>query len=150
MRSELSTERGRRLALDWGKARIGVACCDPDGTMASPVETVATRDQPLRRVRELVAEYEPVEVVLGWPRNLRGEDGPAAQAMALVLADLRAAIAPVPVCLVDERLSTAEASRKLQQAGRSSRQRRGIIDQVAAVAILDQALDVRRRKVDAG
>jgi len=141
----LSPDRGVRLALDWGKARVGVAACDPDGTLASPVETIDARQQPLRRVAALVAEYEPVEIVLGWPRNLRGEDGPAVDAMRAVLADLEACVDPVPVCRVDERMSTAEAARRLASAGKSSRQRRGIIDQAAAVAILEQALHTRRR-----
>ncbi|MGD8213640.1 Holliday junction resolvase RuvX [Aestuariimicrobium sp. Y1814] len=134
-----------RLALDWGKARIGVAACDPDGVLAYPVETVNAKDQPLRRILALVAEYEPVEVVFGWPRNLAGREGPAVDGLRAQLADLEAAIAPVPVVLVDERMSTAEASRKLADAGKDSRARRGIIDQMAAVGILEHALESRRR-----
>lgn len=135
-----------RLALDWGRARIGVAACDPDGTMAHPVETIAAGPGALARVQALLDEYEPVEVVLGWPRNLRGEDGPAAQAMAEVHAALSEAVAPVPVCVVDERMSSAEAARRLVAAGKNSRQRRGIIDQAAAVGILEQALEERRHR----
>ena len=90
-----------RLALDWGRARIGVAACDPDGVLAYPVETVNARDQPLRRIVALVAEHEPVEVVFGWPRNLAGHEGPAVDALRGALAELEAAIAPVPVVLVD-------------------------------------------------
>ncbi|WP_207473460.1 Holliday junction resolvase RuvX [Tessaracoccus sp. SD287] len=134
-----------RLALDWGKARIGVAACDPDGVLAYPVETVNAKDQPLRRILALVAEYDPVEVVFGWPRNLSGQEGPAVDGLRAVLADLEAAISPVPVVLVDERMSTAEATRKLAAAGKDSRARRGIIDQMAAVGILEHALESRRR-----
>ena len=141
----LSDERGVRLALDWGKARIGVAACDPDGVLAYPVETVNAKDQPLRRILALVAEYEAIEVVFGWPRNLSGKEGPAVDGLTTVLADLEAAISPVPVVLVDERMSTAEASRKLAAAGKDSRARRGIIDQMAAVGILEHALESRRR-----
>ena len=143
--SGLSDERGVRLALDWGKARIGVAACDPDGVLAYPVETVNAKDQPLRRILALVAEYEAIEVVFGWPRNLSGKEGPAVDGLRTVLADLEAAISPVPVVLVDERMSTAEASRKLAAAGKDSRARRGIIDQMAAVGILEHALESRRR-----
>lgn len=143
--SGLSDERGVRLALDWGKARIGVAACDPDGVLAYPVETVNAKDQPLRRIQALVAEYEPVEVVFGWPRNLSGHEGPAVDGLRASLAALEAAISPVPVVLVDERMSTAEASRKLAAAGKDSRARRGIIDQVAAVGILEHALESRRQ-----
>ncbi|MBO1030154.1 Holliday junction resolvase RuvX [Tessaracoccus sp. SD287] len=141
----MSDDRGVRLALDWGKARIGVAACDPDGVLAYPVETVNAKDQPLRRILALVAEYDPVEVVFGWPRNLSGQEGPAVDGLRAVLADLEAAISPVPVVLVDERMSTAEATRKLAAAGKDSRARRGIIDQMAAVGILEHALESRRR-----
>ncbi len=141
----LGDQRGVRLCFDWGKARVGVAYSDRDGLMAHPVETIPARDQPFRRVAVLVAEYEPVEVVLGWPRNLAGQEGPAVEFMRGVLAELRTTVAPVPVVLVDERMSTAEASRRLMQAGKNARQRRGIIDQAAAVGILEQALETRRR-----
>lgn len=135
-----------RLALDWGRARVGVAACDPLGTMAYPVDTLDARRDPWRRLADLVAEYEPVEVVLGWPRNLAGAEGPAVEAMRAVHARLVEAVAPVPVVLVDERLSTAEASRRLADAGRDSRARRGVIDQMAAAGILDHALEQRRHR----
>lgn len=144
-RTELSSERGVRLALDWGKARVGVAACDPDGVMAYPVETVDARNNPLGRISALVAEYEPVELVLGWPRNLAGAEGPAVDALRGVLAALEDAVHPLNVVLVDERMSTAEASRKLSAVGKDSRARRGIIDQMAAVGILEQALERRRQ-----
>ncbi|MFD0213858.1 Holliday junction resolvase RuvX, partial [Streptomyces hirsutus] len=72
--------RGRRLAIDVGDARIGVASCDPDGILATPVETVPGRDVPAahRRLRQLVEEYEPIEVVVGLPRSLKGGGGPPA------------------------------------------------------------------------
>ena len=143
-RDRLGTQRGRRLALDWGRARIGVATCDPDGLLATPVETVAARPDPWPRLRALVEEYEPVEVVFGWPRNLSGIEGPAVDALRAVLERLEAAIAPIPVVLIDERMSTAEASRRLADAGQNSRARRGIIDQMAAVGILEHALEQRR------
>ncbi|WP_203566935.1 Holliday junction resolvase RuvX [Aestuariimicrobium ganziense] len=135
-----------RLALDWGQARIGVAACDPDGLLAHPVETIPANQHALDRVRALADEYEPVEVVLGWPRNLRGVEGPAVERMRLVLADLERVLDPIPVVLVDERMSTADAARRLAAAGRNSRQRRGVIDQAAAVGILEQALESRRHR----
>lgn len=147
MRRALSDERGVRLALDWGKARIGVAACDPDGLLAFPVTTLATVKQPLREVTSLVTEHDPVELVLGWPVGLDGTEGPAVQDMKVVLADLLRTTA-VPICLVDERMSTAEASRRLASTGVSSRERRGIIDQAAAVGILEGALEARRRRWD--
>ena len=136
--------RGVRLALDWGRARIGVAACDPDGILAYPVETVGARDLPMRRIAAIVAEYEPIEILLGLPRALSGEAGPAEEAMRLIADDLAGVVAPVPVCLVDERMSTVVAARTLAAAGKDSRQRRGMIDQAAAIAILENALEMER------
>lgn len=136
--------RGVRIAIDWGKARVGVAACDRDGLLAYPVETVPNDQQTLARLTALVAEYEPAEVLLGMPVDLKGRVGPAAQAMAEV-ADRLAALPGVELRVVDERLSTASAARKLAASGRSSRQRRGIVDQAAAVDILEQALEYERQ-----
>ena len=133
-----------RIAIDWGKARVGVAACDRDGLLAYPVETVPNDQQTLARLTALVAEYEPAEVLLGMPVDLKGRLGPAAQAMAEV-ADRLAALPGVELRVVDERLSTASAARKLAASGRSSRQRRGIVDQAAAVDILEQALEYERQ-----
>ncbi len=137
---------GARLALDWGQARIGVAACDRMGTLAYPVETLGPASDLAgveRRLRELVAEYEPIELVLGLPLHLKGTEGQTARAVrerAAWLADTLG----VPVRLVDERLSTVAASRGLRAAGRDARRQRGVIDQAAAVAILEQALDLER------
>ena len=133
-----------RIAIDWGKARVGVAACDRDGLLAYPVETVPNDQQTLARLTALVAEYEPAEVLLGMPVDLKGRLGPAAQAMAEV-ADRLAELPGVELRVVDERLSTASAARKLAASGRSSRQRRGIVDQAAAVDILEQALEYERQ-----
>lgn len=135
---------GVRLALDWGKARIGVAASDRDGLLAFPVETVAAGPSALSRVTALVAEYEPIEIVLGLPRNLAGQEGPAAIAMREVAEQLAAALPQVPLRLVDERMTTAAASRQLSGAGRSTRKQRSVIDQAAAVALLESALQQER------
>ena len=135
---------GARLGIDWGRARIGVAACDPAGVLAYPVETVANDDGALARLAALAREYEATEFVLGWPADLRGRVGPAAHAM-LDVAGRLAREAGIPVRLLDERLTTAIAARHLTAAGRAGRGRRAIIDQVAAVVILEQALDLERR-----
>jgi putative holliday junction resolvase len=135
---------GVRLALDWGKARIGVAASDPEGILAHPVETVAAGPTALPRVAALVAEYQPLEVVLGLPRNMAGLEGPAAIAMRLVAAELATALPGVPIRLVDERLTTVAASRQLTGAGRNTRRQRSVIDQAAAVALLEQTLQHER------
>lgn len=135
--------RGRRLAIDVGDARIGVASCDPDGILATPVETVPGRDVPAahRRLVQLVEEYEPIEVVVGLPRSLKGGEGPAAAKARAFAGDLAKAIAPVPVRLVDERMTTVTASQGLRASGVNARKGRSVIDQAAAVVILQQALE---------
>ncbi|MFD5553454.1 MULTISPECIES: Holliday junction resolvase RuvX [unclassified Streptomyces] len=143
--------RGRRLAIDVGDARIGVASCDPDGILATPVETVPGRDVPAahRRLRQLVDEYEPIEVVVGLPRSLRGGEGPAAAKVRTFAGRLATTIAPVPVRLVDERMTTITASQGLRASGVTSRKGRSVIDQVAAVVILQNALESERASGEA-
>ncbi len=135
---------GVRLALDWGKARIGVAACDREGLIAYPVQTVPAGPQSITAITGLVAEYEPIEIVLGLPRNLAGQHGPAAEAMLEVAATLAEAVGVLPIRLVDERLTTASASRQLAGAGRNTRKQRSVIDQAAAVALLESALTQER------
>ncbi|MBP0458516.1 Holliday junction resolvase RuvX [Streptomyces montanisoli] len=138
--------RGRRLAVDVGDARIGVASCDPDGILATPVETVPGRDVPAahRRLRALVDEYEPLEVLVGLPRSLRGGEGPAAAKVRAFAREVAKGVAPVPVRLVDERMSTVTAAGGLRASGVNSRKGRSVIDQAAAVVILQSALETER------
>ena len=119
--------RGRRLGVDVGAVRVGVALSDPDGVLATP----------------LVTEHDAVEVVIGLPRTLAGREGPAAEA-ARAFGDALAATLPVPVVFADERLTTVVATRQLRSQGVKARKQRAIIDQAAAVAILQGWLDARR------
>lgn len=135
---------GVRLALDWGRARIGVAACDREALMAFPVETIAAGPGAMGRVQELVEQYEPVELLLGLPRNLAGQEGPAAVAMREVAASLVVAIPSVQLRLVDERMTTVTAARQLSSAGRDAKRQRRVIDQAAAVALLESALQAER------
>lgn len=139
-------EPGRRLGIDVGSVRIGVACSDPDAILATPVETVRRNrsDAHLARLAGLVGELRAVEVVIGLPRTLADRTGPSARD-AIELADaLAKRIDPVPVRLADERLTTVSAQRSLHGAGVRSKGQRRIIDQAAAVAILQTWLDQRR------
>jgi putative Holliday junction resolvase len=121
-----------------------VAASDPDGILAHPVETVPAGPAAVARVRTLAGAYEPIEVLLGLPRTLAGAEGPAAEAMREVAAELAAALPGVPIRLVDERLTTVTASRQLSGAGRNTRRQRQVIDQAAAVALLEMALHAER------
>lgn len=138
--------RGRRLAVDVGDVRIGVAASDPDGLLATPVETVPGRDVPgaLRRLGRLAVEYEALEVVVGLPRSLSGGEGPAAAKVRAFAKRLARGVAPVPVRLVDERMSTVTAARGMRASGVGARKGRSRIDQAAAVVILQSALEVER------
>jgi putative Holliday junction resolvase len=136
-----------RIGVDVGSVRVGVAACDPGGVLATPVTTLA-RDQDgggdLRSLAELVRDREAVEVLVGLPRSLSGRDGPAAAAARGYAVQLAALVAPVPVRLVDERLSTVSAHQALRGSGVSERKGRRVVDQVAAVVILQLALDTER------
>ncbi|WP_159498683.1 Holliday junction resolvase RuvX [Microbacterium sp. 18062] len=136
--------RGVRLGIDVGSARVGVARSDPDGLLATPVETVARDENSVPRVALLAQEHAAVEVLVGLPVNLRGEDTPSTTDARAFAADLARAV-PLPVRLVDERLSTVSAHAALRQSGRSQKSSRGIVDQVAAVILLQNALDVEKR-----
>lgn len=135
---------GVRLGLDPGEARIGVARSDPSGFLATPVETVARGEGDLVRLRALVVEEEAVEVVVGLPRSLSGGEGPAAARVRQFAQALARQVAPVPVRLCDERLTTVSAESMLRDRGRKGRSRRAVVDQAAAVLILQQALDTER------
>jgi putative Holliday junction resolvase len=138
--------RGRRLAIDVGDARIGVASCDPDGILATPVETVPGRDVPAahRRLRQIVEEYEPIEIVIGLPRSLNGREGPAAEKVRAFAQEVARGVAPLSVRLVDERMTTVTATHGLRASGVKSKKGRSVIDQVAAVVILQNALETER------
>jgi len=143
---------GRRLGVDVGDVRVGVATCDPDGLIATPVETVAAGPACIPRIAELAASYEVVEVVVGLPVSLSGREGPAAAKVRAFAADLVRAVAPVSVRLVDERMSTMTADSHLRASGmagtnkQSGKKRRAVIDQAAATVILQTALDAERTR----
>ena len=140
------TRQGRRLGLDVGTVRIGVALSDPTGTLASPLETVERRRDggDLDRIVALVEEHEVTEVIVGEPRHLSGASGASAREARAYSRSLAGRIGSVPVHLVDERLSTVTAARSLRANGLDSRAQRPVIDQAAAVVILQAYLDAQR------
>ena len=139
---------GVRLGLDPGDARIGVARSDPTGFLATPVETVKRGRGDLARLVELLGEIEEdnevLEVVVGLPRSLKGGEGPAAAKVRAWAAQLADRVAPRPVRLADERLTTVSAEAMLRDRGRSGAKRREVVDQAAAVLILQHVLDTER------
>jgi putative Holliday junction resolvase len=145
--------RGVRLGVDVGLVRVGVAISDPDGILATPLVTLRrdrnARNDPvptdIRELSQLVDENHCVEVVVGLPVTLTGMEGLAAAQARTYAQQLAAEIAPVPVRLTDERMSTASAARRLAERGVRGRRQRAVIDQAAAVEILQRWLDARRR-----
>lgn len=135
---------GVRLGIDPGDARIGVARSDPTGFLATPVETVRRGRGDLSRLVRLVRDEEAIEVVVGLPRSLSGAEGPAAAKTREFAARLAARIDPVAVRLQDERLTTVSAEAMLRDRGKKGAERRAVVDQAAAVLILQHALDTER------
>lgn len=138
--------RGRRLGVDVGDVRIGVAVCDPDGMVATPLETVAAGSGALERLAALAEEVGAIELVVGLPVSLNGREGPAATKVRGFATTLRDTVTPTVVRLFDERMSTMTADSLLREGGRSGRSRRGVIDQAAATVILQTALDAERTR----
>ena len=146
--------RGIRLGVDVGQVRVGVAMSDPDGILATPVATLR-RDlnaevdavpSDIFELARLVDAYQTVEVVVGLPVTLAGKEGPAAVQARAYAERLSRAIAPVPVRLADERMSTVAATRRLAERGVRGKRQRAVVDQAAAVEILQGWLDAQRRR----
>lgn len=135
---------GIRLGVDVGSVRVGLAASDPDGILATPVETIERdheSDADLGVIATVVLERQVLEVVVGLPRSLTGAEGPAARGARTYANALAARISPTPVRLVDERLTTIDAHRTLRDSGVAGRAQRAVVDQAAAVLILQTALD---------
>lgn len=131
----------RALGVDHGDARFGVAISDELGMLAHPLETIDVRKiEPVARIAALAAERGIGTIVVGLPRNMDGSHGPAAEKVKAFATALEAAT-PARVILWDERLTTVAASRTLRESGRTARQQKGVIDQVAAQHILQGWLD---------
>lgn len=135
---------GVRLGVDVGTVRIGVARSDPDGVLAVPIETVSRGTGDVERICALASSLSALEVIVGLPLNLSGTDSESTRDARQFASRLAAAQSAAPVRLVDERLTTTQAARSTREAGRNVRRSRQVIDQAAAVVILQGALDGER------
>jgi putative Holliday junction resolvase len=143
-----------RVGIDVGTVRIGVAKCDPDGILATPVTTVprdATVEpdrlpSDMSEISGLVKELEAVEVIIGIPVSLSGSEQRAAVLTREYADRLATVLEPVPVRFVDERMSTVVATRRLRERGVRGKKQRAVVDQAAAVEILQGWLDAQRRR----
>jgi putative Holliday junction resolvase len=148
--------RGVRLGIDVGTVRVGVAISDPDGILATPLATVpreartaADSDRVPSDIAEIVRlarEHGAIEVIVGMPVTLAGRERLAAAATRQYADQLATQLDPVPVLFVDERMSTAVATRRLSERGVRGGRQRAVVDQAAAVVILQGWLDAQRRR----
>ena len=135
---------GVRLAVDAGSVRIGVARSDPDGILASPLTVVRSGPNELDELAALAAGADAIEVIVGLPTSLSGQEGSAASVARGFAGELAGLLAPIPVRLVDERFTTAQAHDALRRSGKDERARRSVVDAAAATVLLQAALDTER------
>jgi putative Holliday junction resolvase len=142
-------QRGRRIAFDVGTARIGVAICDPDGILATPLDKIDRDDDDISRSLAYINEYEVVAIYVGLPLNLEGK-WTRSTFDALYFAQELEEVTNVRVRMIDERLSTRAAQANLHAAGRSVKTSKGIIDSASAIEILERALEILKAGREAG
>ena len=140
----MPVRQGVRLAVDVGSVRVGVARSDPAGILASPLTVVRTGAGELDELARLAVSADAIEVIVGLPTSLSGREGAAAATARRFAANLAARLAPIPVRLLDERFTTAEAHDALRRGGKDSRARRQLVDAAAAAVLLQAALDAER------
>ena len=139
-------QRGRRIAFDYGDARIGVAASDQDSILVSPLTTLAAASRNLlKEIAVIFEEISPIQIYVGKPTNLSGVDSTATSKVLNFVEDLKK-ITETPIILIDERMSTVSASRSLREAGLDSKKSKSIIDMAAAVAILEFAITFEKGK----
>lgn len=139
-----SVRQGIRLGVDPGSVRVGIARSDESGVLAVPLRTLARDDDTVSTIAAMVGEWEAFEIVVGYPLTLAGDARRAAAAAEDLARAIAAAVRETPVRLVDERLTTATSKRVMRSVGRSERHAREVLDQAAAVVILQNALDTER------
>ncbi len=139
-------QRGRRMAFDFGDVRIGVAISDLDAILASPLTTLSTSDKQIAdKILRLISEYEPIIIYVGKPLNMDSSHG-AGAAKAQAFCSLLESLSDVPVAMIDERLSSVTAARNMRESGVRAKQGKDRIDQAAAVAILEFALEIESNR----
>jgi putative holliday junction resolvase len=139
-------QRGRRIAFDYGDARIGVAASDADSILVSPLTTLSTSSKTIfKEISMIFQDVDPVEIYVGKPTNLNGVDS-IATSKAIDFVEELEKITQIPIKLIDERMSTVSASKSLRQAGIDAKSSKSIIDMAAAVAILEFAISIEKGK----
>jgi putative Holliday junction resolvase len=138
--------RGRRIAFDYGDVRTGVAICDPDAIVITPLGALLTGDdQFLRQIRRMIEEYEPATIFVGEPRHLSGTESAKMESVREFVANL-SELTDIQIVMVDERLSTVSAAGKLRAGGKNAKSSKSLIDSAAAAEILEAGLNKLRQE----
>ena len=135
---------GRRLGIDFGQARVGIAICDVDGMVATPLTTLRNDKSLFAKLNELIEEHNIVGVYLGKPKHLSGVEGATVELVATFAERFSESFA-LPITYVDERLTSGAAEKLLKSVGKNSKESRGLVDQLAAVAILELGIQIEKR-----
>jgi len=136
---------GRRLGIDYGQARVGIAICDQDGLVCTPLITLKNDQTLLSRITSLIEEHAITGVYLGKPKHLSGVEGATVELVAGFAQRFNESF-EIPLTYVDERLTSGHAEKLLKSAGKNSRESRGLIDQLAAVAILELGIQIEKNR----
>lgn len=135
---------GRRLGIDFGQVRVGIALCDVDGLVATPLATIKNDKKLLSEIAKLIDEYQISGIFLGKPKHLSGVEGATVELVASFAERLKDSFG-LPITFVDERLTSIQAERALKSAGKDSRESRGLVDQLSAVAILQLGIEMEKK-----
>ena len=134
---------GRRLGIDYGQARVGIAICDRDGMVSTPLVTLRNDKTLFAKLGALIDENQITGVYLGKPKHLSGVEGATVELVA-GFAQRFSETFEIPIAYVDERMTSAQAEKLLNSVGKSSRESRGLMDQLAAVAILELGIQIEK------
>ena len=135
---------GRRLGIDFGLARVGIAICDVDGMVATPLTTLRNDKSLFAKLSDLIEEHNIEGVYIGKPKHLSGVEGATVELVASFAEQFKESFG-LPITYVDERLTSGAAEKLLKSAGKNSKESRGLIDQLAAVAILELGIQIDKR-----
>jgi putative Holliday junction resolvase len=135
---------GRRLGIDYGQARIGIAICDVDGLVATPLITLRNDKTLFAKLEELITEHNIVGIFLGKPKHLSGVEGATVELVSQFAQRFEESFS-LPITYVDERLTSGAAEKLLKSAGKNAKESKGLIDQLAAVAILELGIQIEKR-----
>jgi putative Holliday junction resolvase len=135
---------GRRLGIDYGQARVGLAICDADGMVATPLITLKNSPKLFAQISKLIDEYQPSGIYLGKPMHLSGVEGATVELVAAFAQRLSESF-DIPITYVDERLTSGYAEKLLKSVGKNNKESKELIDQLAAVAILELGIQIEKR-----